>query len=101
VAGGRSTVLPPLALVGVVGLLVAGTAAATAAGLPALGGVGTGRPVTVIGATAVCPDLRQGVGLTTRVSAGSAATSTEGSIQTQRLSPSGPRLRRAAVSPVR
>jgi len=99
VAGGRSTVLPPLALVGVVGLLVAGTAAATAAGLPALAGVGTGRPVTVIGATAVCPDLRQGVGLTTRVSAGSAATSTEGSIQTQRLSPSGPRLRRAAVRP--
>ncbi len=98
-AGGRSTVLPPLALVGVVGLLVAGTAAATAAGLPALAGVGTGRPVTVIGATAVCPDLRQGVGLTTRVSAGSAATSTEGSIQTQRLSPSGPRLRRAAVRP--
>jgi len=99
VAGGRSTVLPPLALVGVVGLLVAGTAAATAAGLPALAGVGTGRPVTVIGATAVCPDLRQGVGVTTRVSAGSAATSTEGSIETQRLSPSGPRLRRAAVRP--
>jgi len=99
VVGGRSTVLPPLALVGVVGLLVAGTAAATAAGLPALAGVGTGRPVTVIGATAVCPDLRQGVGVTTRVSAGSAATSTEGSIQTQRLSPSGPRLRRAAVRP--
>ena len=98
-AGGRSTVLPPLALVGVVGLLVAGTAAATAAGLPALAGVGTGRPVTVIGATAVCPDLRQGVGLTTRVSAGSAAISTEGSIQAQRLSPSGPRLRRAAVRP--
>lgn len=98
-AGGRSTVLPPLALVGVVGLLVAGTAAATAAGLPALAGVGTGRPVTVIGATAVCPDLRQGVGVTTRVSAGSAATSTEGSIETQRLSPSGPRLRRAAVRP--
>jgi len=99
VAGGRSTVLPPLALVGVVGLLVAGTAAATAAGLPALVGAGMGRPVTVIGATAVCPDLRQGGGVTTRVSAGSAATSSEGSIQTQRLSPSGPRLRRAAVRP--
>jgi len=90
---------PPLALIAVVGLLVAGTAVATAAGPAAPARTNSAKGVDVVGATAVCPDLRQGAGLTSRVSAGSAATGTGGSVHSSRLDPVAPAVPARAAGP--
>jgi hypothetical protein len=63
---------PPLGLLGVVALLAGGTGAVSSVSAPAERRA-TAKSVEVLGATAVCPDVRQDAGLyTTRISVGAA-----------------------------
>ncbi|HUR14768.1 MAG TPA: DUF5719 family protein [Mycobacteriales bacterium] len=86
---------PPLALGAVVLALALGTGAVSAVGTPGPS-QGGGRDVEVLGATAVCPDVRQVAGVyQTRVSVGSAPlpagrTATGGSIVSTVVQDPGP-----------
>ncbi len=87
---------PGLGLSTVVVLLAGGTALASATGAAPVPRPGASGSVDVVGATAVCPDLRQTKGiLTTRISAGAAPGATQrdavgGSISSLRAASTGP-----------
>ncbi len=87
---------PQLGLLTVVVLLAGGTALAAATGPVTVRRPAVSAAVDVVGATAVCPDLRQTKGiLTTRISVGAAPGATQraavgGSISSLRAASTGP-----------